>query len=515
MNLKGFKKVQEDEQKAVLKNQHGHSITIAKKALPKAHLEALKKLPLHAAEGEVAQGNASDASLAQNIGQQFQMPIEAEDKEDTSSDSSTPEAQAPSREPQAEANPNATGDETSDAAMQGNTTTGPGGIPLASAQNVNAAEYEMQPKQQALNKQAVLWDQDLNNGHVTPQTYSDLFGKKDTLGKIGTLFGLLVSGAGAGLTHQPNAVMEMMNKEIDRDLEAQKQSKTNAQNFLKIYQNGALNEATINRYAAENNLTHANARNVLAQAAFTEAKNRILGTAPHYVGTLINKMPNGPQKQQALGAHALLQQGAAAEINQNNRKTAESEYNARTAQMQQQSTFIPELGKQVEYRESHIIPSVGTATRPVTGADADRVLKINNFQNLLQEAQALNKQAGLTGQISPAMRTRIPQLKNDLISSYNDVKGLNRFTKNEENLYDKIIPDIGSSLGNITGSTQSGLDRLQSSVAQKKDLEYKQLGIHPFDGGESEAPQQTQKEQTGISKSGKPIVLKNGKWMYK
>ena len=84
------------------------------------------------------------------------------------------------------------------------------------------------------------FQEDLQNGHITPETYASLYGKKDTLGKIGTLFGLMVSGAGSGLAHQPNALLQMMDKTIDRDLEAQKLSKENALNFLRIHQNQAL-----------------------------------------------------------------------------------------------------------------------------------------------------------------------------------------------------------------------------------------------------------------------------------
>jgi hypothetical protein len=86
---------------------------------------------------------------------------------------------------------------------------------------------------------------DLANGHIQPETYSDLFAHKSTLGKIGTLFGLMLSGAGSGLAHQPNMLMDMMNKEIDRDLDAQKSSALNAQNILRINQQDALNKTNI------------------------------------------------------------------------------------------------------------------------------------------------------------------------------------------------------------------------------------------------------------------------------
>ena len=67
-----------------------------------------------------------------------------------------------------------------------------------------------------------------------------IFAKKDTLGKIGTMFGLLIGGAGAGLAHQPNMLMEMMNNQIKNDLQAQEQSSLNKQSFLKINQQNVL-----------------------------------------------------------------------------------------------------------------------------------------------------------------------------------------------------------------------------------------------------------------------------------
>jgi hypothetical protein len=78
------------------------------------------------------------------------------------------------------------------------------------------------------------WQHDLANQHVTAENYGSLFAKRDTVGKIGLLFGLLLGGAGSGITGQPNAVIQMMDNEIKNDLAAQTSSKTNAQNFFKL-----------------------------------------------------------------------------------------------------------------------------------------------------------------------------------------------------------------------------------------------------------------------------------------
>ena len=79
--------------------------------------------------------------------------------------------------------------------------------------------------------------QDLRNGHIEPKTMQGLlFDGKDDWGKLGTLFGLMVAGAGSGLAHQQNSVLTMMQNQINNDLEAQKQSKTNAYNLLNLNQ---------------------------------------------------------------------------------------------------------------------------------------------------------------------------------------------------------------------------------------------------------------------------------------
>lgn len=108
---------------------------------------------------------------------------------------------------------------------------------------------------------------DLATGQIHPKTYQDLYDSKDTLGKIGTMFGLMLGGLGHG---HSNSVLQMMDKIIDRDLHAQETSASNRQNFYKIRQQQQLNDAVVKRYAVENNLTKAQARETLAKAGFEE-----------------------------------------------------------------------------------------------------------------------------------------------------------------------------------------------------------------------------------------------------
>ena len=89
--------------------------------------------------------------------------------------------------------------------------------------------------------------QDLANQKITPKTYGDMLGFKDvkdaqgnvvshgsTLKGIANIFAMLAAGAGSGLAHQQNSVMQMWNKAIERDVEAQKQQASNYQNIYHL-----------------------------------------------------------------------------------------------------------------------------------------------------------------------------------------------------------------------------------------------------------------------------------------
>ncbi len=155
-------------------------------------------------------------------------------------------------------------------------------------------------KQQLLDE-GVKTSQDLAAGHIKPETYKDLFAKKDTLGKIGTIFGLLVSGAGSGLTGQPNALLEMMNKEIERDMQAQQNSSSNAQNLLKINQANEYNKAQIALAGETGNLTAAQAKLAKATAdmtAYNLTKIQLNRIGLHDLVTKASKYPPGSQERQ-------------------------------------------------------------------------------------------------------------------------------------------------------------------------------------------------------------------------
>lgn len=248
---------------------------------------------------------------------------------------------------------------------------------------------------QDLNIENDNWKQDLTNGHIKPETYQSMYAKQDTLGKFGTLFGMLVSGIGSGITGQPNAVISMMDKVIDNDLNAQKQSKTNAFNFLNMEREHQMNKAQIG---------HMNAQTAASQYELAKAKMQY--TAVHNEYDRIMKLPEGPQKQQQLQTLGMVLQGFD-QKNMDMNAVIGSKEAMLGGLMNPQSGQDPESGfanqmqkmkmmgmkDQAEDMEKHHIPGIAQrANRPVDPKDITELKDNKRAQDLLNEALNFKQQ---------------------------------------------------------------------------------------------------------------------------
>lgn len=255
LDFANFKKTAQDKASATLRHPDGHEIKIAIAGLKPEMRKKLAELPLHQAEPEA--------------------PVEAMDPDspapvqDTPTNNAAPEAVAP---PPVAASP-VGGQSVGIPDATPPLDTPPAVAATTAPLITDAARVAQTPllagetPEQHYAKE-VAFQQDLANRHITPETYQSLFAKKDTLGKIGTIFGLMLSGIGSGLTKQPNAALDMMNKEIDRDLDAQKTSKANANTFLNTQYAHDMQEA---------NMLHLSNQNALTQQQILESKAKTAG----------------------------------------------------------------------------------------------------------------------------------------------------------------------------------------------------------------------------------------------
>lgn len=226
--------------------------------------------------------------------------------------------------------------------------------------------------------------QDLQSGAITPKTYHDLYASKDTIGKVGTLFGLLIAGAGSGLTGQPNMLMEMMNREIDRDLQAQMKSKETAVNFYNA--------------ATQRMKTQADVRLLSAQTAKAEMQ---LSAMKEIYG-IVDNMPPGPGQTQAKNVADQMGAQVSQQIANDNAKTsmfANANYYVRHAGESPAPNELP-AGQNIDLKkltalnfahnfatQAGYAPPIGSISDGDKNKIQDATNKVNFTRHLFDQAQ--------------------------------------------------------------------------------------------------------------------------------
>lgn len=138
---------------------------------------------------------------------------------------------------------------------------------------------------------------DMNNGHFHPK---DIYSGNDTWGKVRTGIGLILGGLGASANGGRNPVLDMLQKQIDRDAEAggnlykalEKKygSKREALNMTKIYQTGAL----LDQLEVEAAKAASPAAKLNAQAAVQQLQMTLNGKMQeHARNQAVNQMLSG------------------------------------------------------------------------------------------------------------------------------------------------------------------------------------------------------------------------------
>jgi len=397
-HFKDMKKIHEDKEKAVFRNKSGHEIRVAKKTLSSSMLKKLSNLPLHSAEGnyvsepeEFEPGrdysvaplpgdpiasfapqktepeiDAYAEQLQKPMAGAFEKPLAPVEQDRILAEEAEPVTQpaAPAQAPKAVSKP-----------------AEPPKIQAPAAKPVNTQEQHFQ----TLSQETQNFAADLTNGVIKPQTMQDLYGKKDTLGKIGTLFGLMLSGIGSGLAGQPNAVLEMMKSEIQNDLDAQKESAKNKQNLFRLNFENQLTKANIELAGANTELARKN-----AEIAATElTKNQLmLGVLNNALGQ-INKLPNGsPQKQAGLQTLSTMSQAVDQEIQLGNTRASqqmtdeEAMFNKRQQSlMAAAAAGVPGMAEMARFEAERHVPGVGNASIPVPANVREEMVAHQRLEN--------------------------------------------------------------------------------------------------------------------------------------
>lgn len=373
-------------------------------------------------------------------------------------------------------------------------------------------------------KEDQAWANDLKNGHIKPETYKDIFAKKDTLGKIGTIFGLLIGGAGAGLTHQPNALLEMMNKEIDKDMEAQKQSKTNAFNTNTLNQHQQFQNAQIMQMQKEGKLTEAQAKGAILdnsiKSQFNDRMKKNRAVLQHLTENASKLPPGSPQKQQADNALAMMYQtinnenydlssraGAASALANFGNQGGSGNEQA----FQQQNSMLRMSGNEALAKNSeakHIPGFAGKASIDPTPSDRNELVGhqkldagLNNLLSFAKNHTTLIPGTPEYNQGQVLARKLQADVREGILGTV--------YREGEQPLLDKFV-----------NSNPAGIEKWWKTIPQLqtlKDVNNKDMNIKlralGLPAQKSSLPQKS--DGSLVSKRGRPMVERNGKLYYK
>lgn len=287
---------------------------------------------------------------------------------------------------------------------------------------------------------------------LDPNHYWD---SKSTGSKIAGGLGMILGGLGQGSTGH-NYAMETINNAINRDMEAQQNSQGQVLNLYKMNQQA---------YQDDNQANLATQNQMLAGVA---------AKAQQYAGTAAGPLaqariaPVVAQIQQQMAMNNWMRSALSGNSSPGSEQQTQQVMNV----MQQ---VRPDLQKDMQAK---YIPGIGMASTPVSDADRTTLIKQDAFNKQLDQAISFQANtAGNGGAWSPTNRALSTSMKADLITSLNDLKGLNRFTGNEADEYAKIIGNIG---GVNMGGELAKLRQLQVVSNQRHQSYMMGLGVKPF-----------------------------------
>lgn len=278
MNLKQYKKVSEDDNFIHLRHEKGHEIKLAHKSLKNDLKKQISELPKLEVKGYAEGGVVDDESIPESLrpnpvvpeslqptpiadfsqmGDISKMSTEFPEQQITEQvapqniDLSAFQKQAPQ---QVQVPPvDMTAPMTAGLQQMGEGITGEAKALQQRAQAEAKIYQEQQSKQQAVMNQyqntyneleserKMLMD-DIREARIEPKRYINSMSGSE---KVGTVIGLMLGGIGAGLAGGRNPMMDYIDKQIDRDIDAQKANVGKQQNLLSAlyHQYGNMNQA--------------------------------------------------------------------------------------------------------------------------------------------------------------------------------------------------------------------------------------------------------------------------------
>lgn len=268
--------------------------------------------------------------------------------------------------------------------------------------------------------------EDIKAGHIDPNKY--WVGDKDGNGshsKIAAGIGMIL--AGFNPTSRPNAAIEFLNQQMDRNLQAQKENLNSDQNLLaaNLKQFGNLKDATDMTRMMQMDLVH----NELLAAASKAQSPMAKAAALQAAGQL--QMESAPLFQNFAMRRAMMSLANGANSGDPS-NTAAAEQMIAYARMTD-----PEKAKEME---SRLVPHVGMATIPVPPEIRQKLTAHQNLASAATELQSFIKShGGLWNRMSPDDRAKAAALVLPVQAAFREGTLGTVYREGEQPLLDKAV----------------------------------------------------------------------------
>lgn len=268
-----------------------------------------------------------------------------------------------------------------------------------------------------LDNERQAFQHDLQNEHIDPKHY---WSSQSTGSKIATGIGLILGGMGSGVTGGENPALSFLNKQIDRDIEAQKSELGKKENLLtaNLKQFGNMRDAMDMTRIMQNDIV----MNKLKQAAATAAGPLAQAQSLKAIGALDTQTA---QLQQQLAVRKTMV-GALSQVGTDPAQMGQV--------IQAMRQFNPEMAKSMEER---YVPGVGIAQVPVPQAARDTIIAKQQLHQMASDFYNWSQKH--SGSVDPAVVNEGKTKAAELQSLYRNSINGGVFKKGEQEFIDNII----------------------------------------------------------------------------
>jgi hypothetical protein len=335
-----------------------------------------------------------------------------------------------------------------------------------------------------LQRQEALYN-DMVNAKIDPNRY---WHNQSTGGKVSAAIGLILGGIGAGLTKGPNYALEVINKAIDRDMEAQKLDMHNRQTGLGMYMQQTRDLQSAQHLMRADYYTAAAAK--LQATMSTMAGERAQAEGAQQLATLQRAAVTETQQWQQRDLQVRQEAIEAPLRTQALRQQVEmggTQLGMAKAQMQAVHALTSGLsepghaGAKVDPRVVEFLPpeirsrmvsmpdgSYAMARTPEAAKDVQATQEtMATLRSKVQRLSSLlDKHPNGTSQIlSPEDYEAAQVLQNSILTDINSLAGLSRFTHEEAKIFSKRVTDV-TTLGR-EGPKRASIGELGKEMDEK------------------------------------------------